>query len=100
WLVRASARCCKLRANRPRGSHFGFDRVYITDPHDGASCFVEPRLFDRSIVVIGGEANGARPYEAAHRVRIPMPGDYESLNAAQAATVFLFEFVRRQEGGK
>ncbi|MDD3886395.1 MAG: RNA methyltransferase, partial [Victivallaceae bacterium] len=64
------------------GQSFGFDRVYITDPHDGASCFVEPRLFDRSIVVIGGEANGARPYEAAHGVRIPMPGDYESLNAA------------------
>ena len=28
-------------------------------------------------------------------VHIPMPGEYESLNAAQAATVFLVEYVRR-----
>ena len=28
-------------------------------------------------------------------VNIPMPGDAESLNVAQAATVILFEYVRR-----
>jgi len=31
----------------------------------------------------------------AERVMIPMPGDYESINAAQAATVLIFESVRR-----
>ena len=45
--------------------------------------------------MIGGEANGVNDLAAARRVTIPMPGNYESLNAAQAATVFLFEYVRR-----
>ena len=31
----------------------------------------------------------------AGKVMIPMPGDYESLNAAQAATIIIFESVRR-----
>ena len=32
------------------------------------------------------------------KVMIPMPGGFESLNAAQAATIFLFEYVRRLTG--
>ena len=47
------------------------------------------------MIVIGGEANGVTPLAGAQRVMIPMPGNYESLNAAQAATIFLFEYVRR-----
>jgi TrmH family RNA methyltransferase len=48
---------------------------------------------------IGGEAEGASPL--AHKladglVTIPMPGRSESLNAASAASILLFEVVRQR----
>ncbi len=86
-----------LAALRSEAEKFGFNRFYLTDPHDGESCFAAEGLFDRSVVVIGGEANGATMLENSLHVMIPMPGKFESLNAAQAATVFLFEYVRRNQ---
>ncbi|MBQ9501344.1 MAG: RNA methyltransferase [Lentisphaeria bacterium] len=85
-----------LRQLAERAVQAGVHRIFITDPHSGENCFTVPGLFDRSLIVIGGEANGVtcRP-EGSVSVTIPMPGDYESLNAAQAATVLLFEHVRR-----
>lgn len=84
-----------LEALREKAAFFGYPTVWLTDPHGGESCFTAPALYDRGVIVIGGEANGVAPLEGARRVLIPMPGNYESLNAAQAATVFLFEYVRR-----
>lgn len=49
-------------------------------------------------LIIGGEAHGATPaahQHAAQRIAIPMANDFESLNAAAAAAVILFE-ARRQ----
>ncbi len=88
-----------LEALRERAKSFGFPTVWLTDPHGGENCFTAPDLYDRSVIVIGGEANGVAPLKDARRVLIPMPGNYESLNAAQAATIFLFEHVRRLTGG-
>jgi len=52
-----------------------------------------------SALIIGGEASGAGE-EAARlatgRVAIPMIGEAESLNAAMAATVILFEAARQR----
>ncbi len=76
-------------------ARFGYPEVCLTDPHRGENCFTAPALFDRTVLVIGAEANGVGELAGARRVTIPMPGNYESLNAAQAATVFLFEYVRR-----
>lgn len=74
----------------------GFANAFIADPHDGESCFTAPQLFDKSVIIIGSEANGVTCHpEGTKNVIIPMPGDYESLNAAQAATVLLLEHVRR-----
>ena len=73
----------------------GDDNFCVTDPHGGESCFTAEGLFDHSVIVIGGEANGATMLPNCRHVIIPMPGDYESLNAAQAATIFLFDYVRR-----
>lgn len=74
----------------------GYGKLFLTDPHAGENCFTSPDLFDHSVLVIGGEANGfSQVPENSRHVMIPMPGDYESLNAAQAATVFLLEYVRR-----
>lgn len=79
------------------GLRLGVKNVFIADPHQGESCFKCEALFDRSIIVIGGEPNGVMgAYPGAGRVIIPMPGVYESINAAQAATVLIFESVRRK----
>lgn len=79
------------------GLNMGLKNVFIADPHQGESCFECSSLFDRSIIVIGGEPNGVMgAYPDAGRVIIPMPGEYESINAAQAATVLIFESVRRK----
>ena len=77
-------------------SGHGFARIFYADPHKGENCFVCPDLYDGSLIIIGGEANGSFELPVGTRsVRIPMPGDYESLNAAQAATVLLVEHARR-----
>jgi len=50
-------------------------------------------------IIVGGEANGASAEAkkfATEFVTIPMPGKSESLNAAIAAGIFLFEVVRQR----
>lgn len=51
-------------------------------------------------LMIGGEAEGASPAAralAAQNVVIPMPGGTESLNAAMAGTVLMFEVLRQRQ---
>ena len=85
-----------LKALASFASRSGFDKVFYADPHRGESCFECPDLYKRSLIIIGGEANGSTDLPQGTRsVQIPMPGNYESLNAAQAATVLLVEYVRR-----
>jgi len=74
---------------------FGYRNIYRTDVRAGANCFQESGLFERSVLIMGSEAHGAGAVENSRWVHIPMPGDAESLNVAQAATVLLFEYVRR-----
>lgn len=73
-------------------------RLIVADAEEG-----EP--YDRvdfcapTALVVGGEAEGAGAHArrlAAGYVRIPMPGKAESLNAAVAAGILLFEVVRRR----
>lgn len=73
----------------------GFSRVYRTAPARGANVFLEEKLFERSVVVLGNEGGGVGAIADSIDLNIPMPGDAESLNVAQAATVILFEYVRR-----
>jgi TrmH family RNA methyltransferase len=57
-------------------------------------------LRQRAAIIIGGEAAGAgeSARELAHTlVHIPMPGGSESLNAASAAAILLFEAVRQRQ---
>jgi TrmH family RNA methyltransferase len=52
-----------------------------------------------AVLVVGGEAEGTSPEAegfATGRVTIPMPGGAESLNAAAATAVLLFETVRQR----
>ena len=84
-----------LKALAETAYGYGYDNFYLTDPHQGADLFTEEKLYDKSLLIIGSEAHGVDELAGAKRVMIPMPGKFESLNAAQAATVFLFEYVRR-----
>ena len=77
----------------------GFHRIFRTAPGGGRNVFTEPELFTDSVVVLGSEGAGAGEIPGAVNVLIPMPGDAESLNVAQAATVILFEHVRRTFSG-
>ncbi len=66
---------------------------------DGATSLYEAAWSGPVAWVFGAEGQGVgRPLiEAARlRLRIPMPGDVESLNVAAAAAVCLFEGVRRR----
>lgn len=70
--------------------------LWLTVPRGGVNAFSANFALPRSALVIGGEARGVSDPTAGRPVSLPMPGNAESLNAAQAATVFLFEAVRRQ----
>ncbi|QSH41114.1 RNA methyltransferase [Lentisphaerota bacterium ZTH] len=74
---------------------YGYRHFFLTDPHQGQSLYSQAGLYKKSVVIIGSEAHGVGSLAGADRVTIPMPGNFESLNAAQAATIFIFEYVRR-----
>lgn len=69
--------------------------VWITSPRAEVDCFSEDFSLPAAALVIGGEAHGASSVAGASEVTIPMPGMAESLNVAQATTIFLYEALRR-----
>jgi TrmH family RNA methyltransferase len=73
----------------------GVRRFFRTAPAGGLSLYSAEGLFERSAIIMGAEANGAAALDASTDLHIPMPGAAESLNVAQAATIILFERVRR-----
>jgi TrmH family RNA methyltransferase len=78
-------------------SHGG--RVVATTLGAAGSDLYATSLRGRVAVAIGNEGAGLSPALAAvatDRVTIPMPGGMESLNAAAAAAVCLFEAVRQR----
>jgi RNA methyltransferase, TrmH family len=78
-------------AFRAQGGH-----VAATVAHQGADLYATPLRWPLAIA-IGNEGAGLSAPLAAQadtRVTIPMPGGMESLNAAAAAAVVLFEAVR------
>ncbi|MDR2089673.1 MAG: RNA methyltransferase [Clostridiales Family XIII bacterium] len=72
-------------------------RVAVADARGAVSCY-EADLARDVAFIIGNEGGGpSRAFAdaASLTVRIPMPGGAESLNAAAAAAVLLFESVRQ-----
>jgi TrmH family RNA methyltransferase len=72
-------------------------KVLLADM-DGASCWQTDLRIPLALIV-GGEAEGAseQARSLAHdRISIPMPGGIESLNAAIAGAILLFEVVRQR----
>jgi TrmH family RNA methyltransferase len=73
-------------------------RVYLADAGQGA-IYSRAGFHQPLALLVGGEAAGAGSFAdglAHERVRIPMPGGVESLNAAAAAAILLFEVVRQR----
>lgn len=59
--------------------------------------------YNKKVIVVGNEANGVEKEIqdfADEKVKIPMLGKTESLNASVATGVVLYEYVRRKVGGK
>jgi TrmH family RNA methyltransferase len=72
--------------------------VFITSLEASKSCYDEDYR-RKTAIVVGNEANGVDDsivYEADRLIRIPMPGKAESLNAAVASGILLFEIVRQR----
>ncbi len=64
---------------------------------DGESFFARPPLGDRWVLVIGSEGSGVSPAVragATHRLRLPMRGGAESLNAAVAAGIMMYDLMK------
>jgi TrmH family RNA methyltransferase len=73
-------------------------RVYLADSARGTP-YAQADFHTPLALIIGGEATGAGLEAAAlahTRVHIPMPGGSESLNAAIAASLLMFEVVRQR----
>jgi len=79
-------------------AHTGGLEIYLADM-DGTSCW-ETDLRKPMALIIGSEAGGAGEEArrlATQRICIPMMGDTESLNAAVAGSVLMFEVVRQRK---
>lgn len=66
---------------------------------EGSSSYDTCSYREGTAFLIGNEANGLTDLTtqaADHRIRIPMAGQVESLNAAMAATVLMFEAARQR----
>ncbi len=72
--------------------------VFIADAAGQTSCW-DADFRQPLALIIGGEADGASPSArelADTLVNIPMPGKIESLNAAVAGAILMFEVVRQR----
>lgn len=70
---------------------------------EGSVEYTDPDYTKASAFVIGNEGNGltdAVTNICSNRIRIPMAGKVESLNAAIAASVLTFEAARQRRNGK
>ncbi len=73
-------------------------RVYLADA-SAQVLYTTANLTSPLAIIVGGEATGAGSQAAAmadERISIPMPGGSESLNAAVAASLLVFEVVRQR----
>ena len=69
----------------------------ISSQLDGAPFYQREPVGERFALVIGSEGNGVTDEVkavATHRVRLPMRGGAESLNAAVAAGIMMYELTR------
>lgn len=74
-------------------------RVFAADAENGTPCW-QVNFRQPAALLVGGEAEGISPQGmslADEAVTIPMPGGSESLNAAVAASILIFEVNRQRQ---
>ena len=82
---------CHVRSDPPL-------KIFLAESREGTACW-ELDLCQPLALIIGNEAEGAgEPARQAADglVKIPMPGGSESLNAATAGGILIFEIVRQR----
>lgn len=74
-------------------------KIYLAEMEGAVSCW-QADFHTALALIVGGEAEGASKHAlnmADEQICIPMPGRTESLNAAIAGAVLMFEVVRQRE---
>ena len=91
-----------LCADLPKALHdlaaAGYE-IVAGDLH-GEPFYQRRKAKERLCIVIGNEGQGISPSvfaEATMRLKLPMPGRAESLNAAVAGAVMMYDFLREKE---
>jgi TrmH family RNA methyltransferase len=82
---------CRVRANPPLN-------IFLAESQQGTPCW-DLNLRQPLALIVGSEAEGAGDQAhrlADNRIKIPMPGGSESLNAAVAGSILIFEIVRQR----
>lgn len=75
--------------------------IFLAEAKDGTPCWSSD-LKKPLALIIGSEAEGVSAQArqlAQHKIHVPMPGKSESLNAAIAAAILIFEVVRQRASG-
>ena len=75
--------------------------IFLAEMETGTSCW-KADFSGPLALIVGGEAEGASQSArklADQHVFIPMPGQTESLNAAVAGAILMFEVVRQRNTG-
>ena len=91
--IPAEPLCDVLAALRARGW------MVVASALDGADFYQRPEVGERFVLVIGSEAHGisdAVRAQADALVKLPMRGRAESLNAAVAAGIMMYEMMRER----
>ena len=91
--IPAEPLCEALAALRGRGW------TVVASALDGADFYQRPEVGERFVLVIGSEAHGisdAVRAQADALVKLPMRGRAESLNAAVAAGIMMYEMMRER----
>ncbi len=89
--------CEPMGTGRAFNRLLGEAQIYLADA-TGALTYDAVNWHRPAALVVGGEASGASPDAriVATAIRIPMHGNTESLNAAMAGSVILFEAARQR----
>jgi len=99
-LAGSASHLTRQDESNPSGATHPRMRVMLADM-EGESCW-ETDLRPPLALIVGGEAEGASEQArrlASQKISIPMAGRAESLNAAAAGSVLMFEVVRQRRGG-
>lgn len=75
-------------------------KIFVSEVHEGKD-YTEVNYPEKTCLIIGNEASGISKQIlnlADERVRIPILGKAESLNASVAAGILLYEIVRNKKG--